>query len=85
MAVNINVLTSLMNGTFGRRVPTVVVFVLKMSIFLSVLAGTTGPTFVLSGGFLGKLFSANGFKLAVEVLKFTTKVVALFRVKPRFV
>ncbi|MBG9449496.1 membrane protein [Cytobacillus firmus] len=85
VTIGVGILASLLGKAFSEQMPAIIIFILGLSVFLSILAKTAKPVFILDNKFLKGLFDTGKFGLTMRVLGFAVGIMTFFEIGPEFI
>lgn len=85
VTIGVGILASLLGNVFSEQMPAIIIFILGLSVFLSVLTKTAKPALILNNKFLKGLFDTGKFGLTMRILGFAVGIMTMFEIGPEFI
>lgn len=85
VTIGVGILASLLGNAFSEQMPAIIIFILGISVFLSILTKAAKPAFILDNKFLKGLFDTGKFGLTMRILGFAVGIMTLFEIGPEFI
>jgi nucleoside recognition membrane protein YjiH len=85
VTIGVGILAALLGKAFSEQMPAIIIFILGLSVFLSILAKTAKPAFIMDNKFLKGLFDTGKFGLIMRVLGFAVGIMTFYEIGPEFI